>query len=55
MSIKYDAWKPRYTDEYTGEMLRDDLVQAAMIDQLDDFNQHVWEIDTLDHTKTIPD
>ena len=41
LRIKYDTWKPRYTDEYTGEMLRDDLVQAAMIDELDYFNQHV--------------
>ena len=55
LSIKYDTWKPRYTDEYTGKMLRDDLVQAAMIDELDYFNQHVWEIDTLDHMKTVPD
>ena len=48
-NIKYDTWKPRYTDEYIGEMLRDNLVQTAMIDELDDFDQHVWEIDTLDH------
>ena len=38
LSIKYDTWKPRYTDKYTGEILRDDLVQAAMIDELDYFN-----------------
>ena len=55
LSIKYDYWKPRYTDDYTGEILRDDLFQAAMIDELDDFNQHVWAIDTLDHMKTVPD
>ena len=34
-------------------MLRDDLVQAAMIDELDYLNQHVWEIDTLDDMKTV--
>ena len=33
-------------------MLRDDLVQAAMIDELAYFNQ---QIDTLDHMKTVPD
>ena len=54
MNIKYDTWKPRYTDEYTCGMLSDDLVQAATIDELDYVNQHVWEIDTLDHMKTIP-
>ena len=26
-----------------------------MIDELHDFNQHVWEVSTLDHMKTIPD
>ena len=26
-----------------------------MIDELDDFNQHVWEMNTLDHMKTVPD
>ena len=36
-------------------MLRDDPVQAAGIDELDYCNQHVWEIDTLDHIKTVPD
>ena len=36
-------------------MLRDDLVQAAMIDELDDSNQRVWDIDTLDHMKTVRD
>lgn len=29
----------RYTDEYTGEMLRDDLVQAAMFDEIDYSNK----------------
>ena len=36
-------------------MLRDDMVQAALIDELDYFNQHVWQIYTLDHMKTVPD
>ena len=53
MNISYDNWKPRYVDEYTGGVLKDQLVHAAMIDELDYFNQHVWEIDTLDHMKTI--
>ena len=54
MNIKNDTWKPRHTDDHTGEMLRDDLAQAAMIDEPDYFNQHVWGIDTLDHMKTFP-
>jgi hypothetical protein len=55
MNISYDNWKPRYVDEYTGEVLQDQLVRTAMIDELDYFNQHVWEVDTLDHMKTVPD
>ena len=41
MNISYDNWKPRYVDEHTGEELNDQLVHAAMIDELDYFNQHV--------------
>ena len=55
MNISYDNWKPRFVDEYTGEVLQDQLVQTAMIDGLDYFKQHVWEVDTLDHMKTVPD
>ena len=35
MNISYDNWKPRYVDEYTGEVLQDQLVRTAMIDELD--------------------
>ena len=55
LNIKYDTWKARYAAEYTGEILRRDLVQTAMVDELDDFHQHVWEIDALDHMNTVPD
>ena len=55
LSISYDHWKPEYRDEYTGEILKHELVQDAMRDELDDFNEHVWKVDTLDHAKTIPD
>ena len=37
-------------------MLRGDVVQAVMMDELDDLNQSVWkQKDTLDHMKTVPD
>ena len=48
LSIKSDTWKSCYTDGYIGEMLRDDLVQAAMIDELDYFNQHRGRPKTAD-------
>ena len=36
-------------------MLRDDLVQAAIVDELDGFNKTVWEIWTLNPMQTVPD
>ena len=54
VSISYDNWKPRYSDEYTGEVLPHNLVQDAMIDELDYFNEHVWQVDTLDNMKKVP-
>ena len=44
-----------HVDDYTGKKLRDDLVRNAMVDELDYFNQHVWEIDALEHARTVPD
>ena len=41
LSINYNNWKPMYTDEYTGEILPSHLAHAAMIDELDYFNEHV--------------
>ena len=55
MNISYDNWKPRFVNKYTGEVLQDKLVLAEMIDELDCVNQHVWEIETLDHMTTVPD
>ena len=55
LSISYDNWKPRYSDEYTGEVLPHNLVQDAMIDELDYFNEHLWQVDTLDNTKNVPE
>ena len=33
LSISCDTWRPRYTDKSTGEIMRDDLVQAATMDE----------------------
>ena len=49
LKINDDEWKPKYVDEYSGEVLQDNLIHDAIIDQLDDFNGHVWEADTLEH------
>ena len=36
-------------------MLAGHLAHAAMIDELDYFNEHVWEVETLDKAKSVPD
>ena len=51
----YDFWRPRYVDDYTGEVLQDNLIDDAMIDELDWFNEHVWEVETLEHLRAVPD
>ena len=55
LSIDFNTWKPKYVDEYTGEVLRDDLVQEAMIDELCYFNTHVWEAEAVDKMKQVSD
>ena len=41
---KTENFKPRYLDEYTGEVLPADLIHAAIVDELNYFNDRVWEI-----------
>ena len=45
--IKYsdENFKPKYVDEYTGEVLDQKLIKAAIIDELDYFNGRVWQIE----------
>ena len=38
--------KARYTDEYTGEVLDDFLIQAAIMEKLGYFTDRVWEVST---------
>lgn len=55
LSISYDNWKPFYSDEYTGELLPSKLIHAAMIDELDYFNKHVWQVEHIDKAMSYPD
>ena len=45
--VTYDPchFKPKYIDEYTGEILESHLIADAIIDELDYFNQHVWKLE----------
>ena len=47
LNISYDNWKPFYSDESTGELLPNKLVHAAMIDELDYLNEHVWQVEHI--------
>ena len=38
-------FKPKYVDEYTGELLEPSLISDAITDELDYFNDHVWRIE----------
>ena len=44
MPIVYEEanFKPRYLDEYTGEIRQPSLIRAAIEDELDYFNSKVW-------------
>ena len=43
-----ENFKPQHLDEYTGEPLPTALIQAAIIEELDYFNDRVWSITTKD-------
>ena len=55
--ITYDEsnFRPRYLDEYTGEVLQPSLIRAAIEDELNHFNSKVWELCTIDEMKQVPD
>ena len=39
-----EHFKAQYIDEYTGEILPTELIRAAMVEELNYFNERVWEI-----------
>ena len=47
LPIRYnpDQFKPKYIDEYTGEVLDPHLAQAAIMEELNYFNEKVWEVE----------
>ena len=57
MPIVYDEsnFKPRYLDEYTGEVLAPHLIRTAIEDELDYFNSKVWQICTMDEMRKVPE
>ena len=55
LPISYDNFKPRYLDEYTGEVLPPELIKSAIVEELNYFNDRVWEIDTKDNMYKVSD
>ena len=48
-------YKDRYVDEYTGEILPAPLIRDAIEDELNYFNEKVWQLCSQEEMKKIPD
>ena len=48
-----NQFKPKYIDEYTGQVLDPTMAQAAVMEELNDFNDHVWEISTKEEMAQV--
>ena len=54
MKVDYtdDNFRPRYIDEYTGEVLTPSLIRAAIVEELNCFNNsQVWQLEDLSKAK----
>ena len=49
-----EQFRPRYVDEYTGQVLNPELARSAIIEELDYFNSRVWEISTKEEMEAVP-
>ena len=47
-------FRPRYLDEYTGQVLDPELARSAIIEELDYFNSRFWEISTKEEMEAVP-
>ena len=47
-------FRPRYVDEYTGQVLDPELARNAIIEELDYLNSRVWEISTKEEMEAVP-
>ena len=47
-----DNFRPRYIDEYTGEVLTPSLIRAAIVEELNYFNDNqIWQLEDLSKVK----
>ena len=50
-----ENFKPRYVDEYTGEVLDPHLVKIAIMEELNYFNEKVWQIQSKESMFDVKD
>ena len=57
IKVTYDPcnFKYNYLDEYTSEILETKLISDAIIDELDYFNDHVWQIEDRSKMLSVVD
>ena len=57
VKIKYlnDNFKQKYIDEYTGEVLDPVLARAAIMEELNYFNERVWQIEETSRMNNVQD
>ena len=49
-----NQFRARYIDECTGEVLDPLMAQAAIVEELNDLNDRVWEVSTKDEMHQVP-
>ena len=55
ISYHQNNFKAKYVDEYTGEVLDTNLIHTALMEEINYFNDRVWEVDTKEHMATVPE
>lgn len=55
MGYHSENFRARYIDEYTGEVLDPHLVRDAIMEELNYFNERVWEAEPKDKMFDVPD
>ena len=55
IGYKDESYKSKYLDEYTGEVLPEALIRAAIREELDYFNDRVWQVCTKDEMAKYKD
>ena len=55
VSYQSQCFKARYIDEYTGEVLDTHMIQSAIMEEVNYFNDRVWEVESKEDLLNNPD